>query len=109
MARDALGVTAAGTRFDTVIEGRRSYELGLAAGITNAYPHLRHLVCPTTLTSSPDPSVELVSGDPVDAVRDLRSQQGSGIWLVGGGGLADHTVLPGGACFLTCTRAATER
>lgn len=31
-ARQALSVTAEGTRFDTVVEGRRSYEVGLAAG-----------------------------------------------------------------------------
>jgi dihydrofolate reductase len=43
-ARAALGVTAAGTHFDTVISGRRTYEIGLAAGVTNAYPHLRHVV-----------------------------------------------------------------
>src|SRR5690606_41891397 len=43
-ARDALGVTAEGTRFDTALEGRRSYQVGLDVGVTNAYPHLRHIV-----------------------------------------------------------------
>ncbi len=37
-ARQALSVTAEGTHFDTVLEGRRSYEIGLAAGLTDAIP-----------------------------------------------------------------------
>ncbi|WUS97187.1 dihydrofolate reductase family protein [Streptomyces sp. NBC_00708] len=87
-ARAALGVTAEGTRFDTVLEGRRSYEIGLDAGLTDAYPHLRHLVFSRTLGESPDPAVELVSGDPVARVRELKQEDGKDIWLVGGGELA---------------------
>jgi dihydrofolate reductase len=87
-ARQALSVTAEGTRFDTVLEGRRSYEIGLAAGIPDAYPHLRHLVFSRTLTESPDPAVELVSDDPVATVRELKQLDGKDIWLVGGAELA---------------------
>lgn len=87
-ARAALGVTAEGTRFDTVLEGRRSYEIGLDAGLTDAYPHLRHLVFSRTLGESPDPAVELVAGDPVARVRELKQEDGKDIWLVGGGELA---------------------
>ncbi|NUO99663.1 MAG: dihydrofolate reductase [Nonomuraea sp.] len=87
-ARKALDVTAPGTRFDTVVEGRRSYQIGLDAGVTNAYPHLRHLVFSRTLTESPDPTVELVSADPVETVRRLKAADGGGIWLVGGADLA---------------------
>ncbi|AXK31758.1 dihydrofolate reductase [Streptomyces armeniacus] len=87
-ARAALGVTAEGTRFDTVLEGRRSYQVGLDMGVTDAYPHLRHLVFSRTLAESPDPAVELVGGDPVARVRELKEEDGKGIWLLGGGGLA---------------------
>ncbi|MFI8895709.1 dihydrofolate reductase family protein [Streptomyces paradoxus] len=87
-ARQALSVTAEGTRFDTVLEGRRSYEIGLAAGIPDAYPHLRHLVFSRTMTESPTPAVELVAGDPVETVRELKQQDGKDIWLVGGAELA---------------------
>ena len=45
-ARDAMGLDGEGAHFDTVIEGRASYELGLDAGIDDAYPHLRHLDVP---------------------------------------------------------------
>jgi dihydrofolate reductase len=87
-ARQALGVTAPGTRFDTVLEGRRSYQVGLDQGVTNAYPHLRHLVFSRTLGQSPDPTVELVAGDPLETVRQLKAEDGRGIWLVGGAELA---------------------
>ncbi|MDP9950741.1 MULTISPECIES: dihydrofolate reductase family protein [Streptomyces] len=88
-ARAALSVTAEGARFDTVLEGRRSYEIGLAAGITDAYPHLRHLVFSRTLSESPDPAVELVADDPVAKVRELKQEDGKDIWLIGGAELAN--------------------
>ena len=87
-ARAGLGVTAAGTHFDTVISGRRTYEIGLAAGVTNAYPHLRHVVFSRTLGLIPDPAVELIDSDPVEAVRAFKVESGKDIWLVGGGDLA---------------------
>ncbi len=91
-ARQALGITAEGTRFDTVVEGRRTYEIGLAAGLTDAYPHLRHIVFSRTLAESPDPAVTVVADDPVATVRELKREPGGGagkdIWLLGGGDLA---------------------
>ncbi|WP_329541716.1 dihydrofolate reductase family protein [Streptomyces sp. NBC_01358] len=87
-ARAALSITAEGTHFDTVVEGRRSYEVGIEAGVTDAYPHLRHLVFSRTLGESPDPAVEIVATDPVARVRELKQEDGKDIWLVGGGELA---------------------
>ncbi|MEU8625947.1 dihydrofolate reductase family protein [Streptomyces sp. NPDC048669] len=87
-ARTALSVSVRGTHFDTVLEGRRSYEIGLRAGVADAYPHLRHIVFSRTLGESPDTGVEIVSGDPVARVRELKQEEGKDIWLVGGGELA---------------------
>lgn len=87
-ARSALGVTAGGNRFDTVLMGRRTYDIGLAAGVTNAYPHLRNLVVSRTLAGGTDPSVEVVDTDPVERVRELKGEPGAGLWLAGGGALA---------------------
>ncbi|GFE14641.1 deaminase [Streptomyces glebosus] len=87
-ARSAFGLTGEGIRFDTVLEGRRTYELGLRAGITDAYPHLRHLVFSRTLTQSPDPAVELIATDPVAKVHELKDSDGKDIWLLGGSTLA---------------------
>ena len=90
-ARDAMGISGAGSHFDTVVEGRRSYDLGLAAGLLDAYPHLRHLVVSRTLDGA-DLPVEVVDGDPVARVRELKAEEGRDIWLVGGGTLA-HALL----------------
>jgi dihydrofolate reductase len=92
-ARDALGLSGPGARFDTVVEGRASYDVGLAAGLTDAYPHLRHLVVSRSLAGRDDLPVEVVGGDPVERVRELKAEEGSDIWLVGGGTLA-HALLP---------------
>ncbi|MFB0834273.1 dihydrofolate reductase family protein [Arthrobacter halodurans] len=91
-ARAALGIDSPGQTFDTVLEGRASYEIGLAAGLTDAYPHLRHLVFSTTLESR-DPVVEIVRSDALERVRALKAEEGKDLWLVGGGTLA-HSLLP---------------
>lgn len=87
-AREAMGLTAAGRHFDTVVEGRRSFEVGLAAGVSDAYPHLRHLVVSNSLTAKPDSAVEVIGEDPVGRIRELKAEPGLGIWLVGGGAVA---------------------
>jgi dihydrofolate reductase len=84
-AREAMGITAEGTHFDTVVEGRASYEIGLKAGIEDAYPHLRHYVFSRTLHSD---HVEVVATDPVAKLRELKQESGKDIWLVGGAALA---------------------
>ena len=57
-------IDAPNQNFDTVLAARSTYEVGLAAGITNAYPHLRHIVFSTTMRHRPDPAVELVTTNP---------------------------------------------
>lgn len=91
-ARAAMNIEGPGKVFDTVLEGRTSYEIGLTAGLTDAYPHLRHLVFSTTLESQ-NPAVEIVRNNSLDRVRALKSEEGKDLWLVGGGTLA-HSLLP---------------
>ena len=86
--RDALGVTAPGTTFDTVIMGYRTYEVGLAEGFPSPYSHLRQLVVSTRLATPPHPDVEVVASDPCRRVRDLKDEDGRGMYLCGGGTLA---------------------
>lgn len=92
-AREAMGISGPGQIFDTVLEGRASYELGLAAGLDDAYPHLRHLVFSTTMEAAPGRAVEVVADDALARVRSLKAEPGKDIWLVGGGTLA-HSLLP---------------
>jgi dihydrofolate reductase len=92
-ARQAMGIEGPGRAFDTVLSGRATYEIGLAAGLTNAYPHLRHIVFSTSMSESPDSFVELTAADPVTTARALKAENGRDIWLVGGGRLA-HALLP---------------
>ncbi|SDP78533.1 hypothetical protein SAMN04487905_10919 [Actinopolyspora xinjiangensis] len=87
--RTALNTHPENKVFDTVVEGRGSYEVGLRA---NAYPHLRHYVFSRTITQTPDPSVEIVSTDPVETVRELKREDGKKIWLCGGGRLTPPCV-----------------
>lgn len=88
--RAAWGIDAPNKHWDTVLMGRRTYDPGLLAGITSPYAHLRQIVFSRSLGPVDDPAVEVVSGDPVEVVRELKSQPGMGIWLCGGGQLADR-------------------
>jgi dihydrofolate reductase len=86
--RDHLGITAENQCFDTVLMGRRTYEIGLKEGISNPYPQMKQYVFSRTLKDSPDSAIELVSADPLAFVRELKQQSGQDIWLCGGGNLA---------------------
>lgn len=86
--REAMGVDAPHKRFDTIIQGRPTYDLGLRMGITSPYAHLRQYVASRSMTESPDPAVTVVA-DPLDTVRALKREEGGlGIYLAGGGRLA---------------------
>lgn len=91
--RDALGVRAGNKRFDAVLMGRRTYEVGLKVGVSNPYTTMKQYLFSRTIKESPDENVELVSGDAVALVRELKKQTGKDIWLCGGGDLAT-TLFP---------------
>ncbi|WP_020669497.1 dihydrofolate reductase family protein [Amycolatopsis nigrescens] len=89
--REAAGITGANREFDTVLMGRGTYEFGLRDGRPSPYAHLRQYVFSSTLNETDlpaDAGIELVTGDPVAKVRELKRSAGGGIWLCGGGGLA---------------------
>ncbi|MEU3355981.1 dihydrofolate reductase family protein [Streptomyces sp. NPDC037389] len=88
--RTALGMTdLEHRRFDTVVQGRGSYQLALDVNITSPYGHLREYVASRTLGESPDPNVTLITEDVPGAIRKLKAEDGElGIWLCGGSQLA---------------------
>jgi dihydrofolate reductase len=82
------GTDAPLTRFDTVVMGRRTYEPALQVGITDPYAHLRTVVFSRSLEDPGEPNVEVVSTDPVARVRELKGEDGLGIYLAGGSSVA---------------------
>lgn len=89
LARQAFGIDdAPNTQYDTVIQGRASYDLALDIKVTSPYAHLREYVASRSIKESPDPHVEIVSGDVVSKVRELKQENGLGIYHCGGASLA---------------------
>ncbi|MDF3146883.1 MULTISPECIES: dihydrofolate reductase family protein [unclassified Streptomyces] len=88
--RRALGLDDLENKgFDTIIQGRGSYDLALKEGITSPYAHLREYVASRTLTESPDANVEIIGDDLVAKVRELKAEDGEfGIYLCGGSQIA---------------------
>lgn len=75
--------------YDTIVQGRASYEVALKEGITSPFSHLREYVASRTLKESPDPHVEIISDDLVGKVRELKAEDGElGIYLCGGAAVA---------------------
>ncbi|NEW39176.1 dihydrofolate reductase [Nocardia cyriacigeorgica] len=91
--REALGIDKRNANFDTVLMGRKTHDFGVRTGTSSPYAHLRQFVVSSTLPESPDPAVELIAADPLAKVRELKRDKGLGIWLCGGGELA-QVLLP---------------
>jgi len=87
-ARAHLGIDPPNKNFDAVVMGRRTWEPSLDDGVTSSYQHLKQYVFSTTMSEAPDDTVTLVDSDPLAYVRELKQQDGGGIWLCGGGSLA---------------------
>jgi dihydrofolate reductase len=90
--RPAFRVPETVHRFDTVLMGRSTYEVGLREGVTNPYKPLRQFVFSRSMQSSPDPAVTLNRNAPADLVRSLKAEDGKDIWLCGGSKLASALI-----------------
>jgi len=72
---------------DTVLMGRKTYQVAIRSGAGGGYPGVRTFVFSRSLREV-DPGVTLVSEDVVDFVHRLRGETGKGICIIGGGELA---------------------
>lgn len=72
---------------DTVLMGRKTYEVAARSGQGSGYPGVSTFVFSRTLKDVPE-GVTLVSEDAVDFTRALKQQSGKDICLMGGGELA---------------------
>jgi len=74
---------------DTVVMGRRTYEVALRTGAGGgAYPAVKNYVFSRTIKQKPGSNVEIISEDAAEFVRKLKSQEGKDICVMGGGLLA---------------------
>lgn len=86
--RAAFGVPQNARRFDTVLMGRKTYEVGLHEGITSPYELLRQFVVSRSMPEGADSAVHLYRGPALELVRQLKAEEGMDIWLCGGAKLA---------------------
>lgn len=93
--REVMGIQAENQRFDTVLMGRNTYEIGLKDGVTSPYAHLRQYLFSRRLDGSPDQAVTLIQDDAIAKIKRLKAEAGKGIWLCGGGQFATTLFLSG--------------
>jgi len=77
--------------FDTVIMGRKTYEFGYKFGLKPgqlAYPHMKHLIFSGTLKlENCEKGLEVNNLD-ISIIEELQMEEGSDIYLCGGGEFA---------------------
>lgn len=72
-------------QFDTLLMGRRTYEIVRAAGESF---HGKHVIVASRLLRQEDhPDIEVVNDGLEERIRQLRELPGKDIWLYGGGAL----------------------
>jgi len=78
------------TQFDTLLMGRRTYELAVEArgkSAFTAFTGVTSIVFSRTLKQQECPHVTVVPELNADWIRDLKAQDGKDIWLFGGSNL----------------------
>ena len=73
---------------DTVVMGRRTYEVAARSGSGGGYPGVKTYVFSRTLKESSDGALTFVSEDAAEFVRRLKNEDGKDICVMGGGVLA---------------------
>lgn len=74
-------------RFDTLLIGRRTYEMMQGPGGGGGMKGMKSFVFSRTLRPADHPKVTIVRDNIDSVLSDLRKQPGKDIWLFGGGSL----------------------
>jgi dihydrofolate reductase len=73
--------------FDTVVMGRKTYDVMKTQGGNGAMPGLHVVVFSRTIAAAEYPGVRILNDDPREIVAELKKKRGRDIWLFGGGEL----------------------
>jgi dihydrofolate reductase len=90
-SKEAAAITSGYWKtIDTIVMGRKTYEaaLKMKGGKKNLYSGMKSYVFSRTLKPRKQRNVEIVSGDAVKFVEQLRKADGKDICVMGGGELA---------------------
>lgn len=90
--RQQLNISQVNQRFDTVLMGRHTYEVGQRHGIVSPYGHLNQYLFSTTISESPSPDVTLINENAIGKVQEMKKETGKEIWLCGGPKLASELI-----------------
>lgn len=74
-------------QFDTVVMGRKTYEVMSTQGGDGSIPGMDVVVFSRTLAATSRPGVRIMNDDPRRVVTELKAKRGRDIWLFGGGAL----------------------
>lgn len=75
---------------DTILMGRKTYEVGLkiSKGKRNPYQGMKSYVFSRTLKPAKEAGLEIINTDAASFVKELKGQEGKDICLMGGGDFA---------------------
>jgi dihydrofolate reductase len=75
-------------KIDTVLWGRKTYEVALRSGNPLSHKGVKNYVFSQTMKQSSVKNIALIDTDVAQFVRDLKTRKGKDIFLMGGGELA---------------------
>lgn len=81
----AIDFKALYAQFDTVVMGRKTFDLVAAQGGSGSMPGMQVIVFSRSLPVATREGVTITSADPAQTIRELKTQPGRDIWLFGGG------------------------
>lgn len=81
----AVDFKALYAQFDSVVMGRKTYEMTRTQGGSGSMPGMQVVVFSSTLPAATRKGVTITAADPAETVRELKARPGRDIWLFGGG------------------------